>query len=190
MWDEENKKTAKEWKPTSDRTDAIQYILAVTECPKDVRSLISILIGISNGHPEFETTQAEIASRISGTVQLAVDESAKEWVKRAHRKFRKWQKERQLNLIEYEPGGRSKDKTRHYKSRYNLHIFHFADKVIKLAQQNPLWDKNKSQAIERAAKELKSEYQPIEIMYHRRKPSSGSKLRSYIQSSISYANQE
>ncbi|HJR06899.1 MAG TPA: hypothetical protein VJ842_06565 [Pyrinomonadaceae bacterium] len=188
MDDEQDKKTAKEWKPTSERTDAIQYILAAADCPKQVRTLINILVGISNGFPEFETTQREIASRISGEMYSSSDENAKQWVKRAHRELKKWQGENQLNLLEYEAGGRSKDKTRIYKSRYRLHIIAFADKVIARAQENHLWDKNKQQALETEARELRDEYWPIPVMYHR---SQGNKkpvdeLRKYLVASITY----
>jgi hypothetical protein len=104
MFEEQDKETAKEWRPTSDRTDAIHYILAATECPKQVRSLINLLVGISNGYPEFETTQKEIATRISSAKILSDDENARQWVKRVHRQLKRWQDENQLNLIEYEPG--------------------------------------------------------------------------------------
>lgn len=148
--------------------------------------MINLLVGLSYGKPEFESTHAEIATRLSRNVQLTADEPGKGWAKRAHRELRKWQDQNQLNLIEYEPGGRSKDKTRHYKSGYRLHIFFFADEIVKRAQQNPLWDKDKLQAIKKAAEELRPKYQPTETMYHRGRRSSGNKLHRYIQSSISY----
>lgn len=184
MFEEEDKKTAEEWKPTSERTDAIQYILAATECPKQVRILINFLVGISKGAPGFDTSHGEIASRISGTKTSFIDESPKQWVKRAHSELKKWQAKYQLNLIEYEPGG---DKTKRRKSSYRLHILQIADEVIARAQNHPLWEKNKSQAIERAAIDMKPEYAPIPIMYHRSRGRSTNKELEYnIRSSISF----
>lgn len=186
MFEEQDKKTAQEWEPTSERADAIHYILAVTDCPKKVSQLINILLGISKGYPEFDSTHRKIATRISGLL-LTADENAIQWVKRAHRELKEWQGKNQLNLIEYEPGSKKKDGTLE-ESRYRLQIIHFADMVIELAKKNTLWRRFKSRALKEAALELKPQYCPINVMYHRgrRAPDRSSIIRKHLSSSVSH----
>lgn len=186
MFEEQDKKTAQEWEPTSERADAIHYILAVTNCPKKVSQLINILLGISKGFPEFDSTHRKIATRLSDSL-LTADENAIQWVKRAHRELKEWQDKNQLNLVEYEPGSKKKDGTLE-ESRYRLQIIHFADMVIELAKKSPLWKRFKSRALKEAALELKPEYCPMDVLYHRRRktPDRSSMIRKHLTSSVSH----
>ncbi|HEX8177263.1 MAG TPA: hypothetical protein VF543_19395 [Pyrinomonadaceae bacterium] len=172
------------WELTSARTDAIQYILAVVNCPQSVRRLINILVGVSEGRIEFETTRKEISSRIKGTV---VDKAATDLVKSAHKQMKRWQEEKELNLVEYEPGYKEKQTGRLHKSRYYLHIFPLADKVIEYAQKEKLWASDRAQALEMAAEEYLSSFCPQAIMYHRsrsHKLSESKEIEKYVRTGI------
>jgi len=157
------------WKETSDRTDAIQFILKTVDCPPKVRNLIDILLGISEGRLDFETTRKEIASRLRDTYGLVEQESAIKAVQRMLRQLKKWQEDNQLNLIEYLHGSRNKEGTIINKSRYHLHIIPIADEVIALAKTYPLWDIDRAKAIDSAVMALKSIFAPHPVMPQKRR---------------------
>jgi diphthamide synthase subunit DPH2 len=164
---DEDKNLVESWEITSDRADAIHYILATVDCPKEVRTLINLLIGISHGTPDFETTQTEIATRLKNADDKSLVKNVQQQVKRMHRQLREWQKENNLNLIEYEQGYRNKEGTIHFKSHYYLHILKIADEVVALAQKERLWSNDRAKALNFAALELQYTFAPSLVIYHK-----------------------
>jgi hypothetical protein len=166
MTDGSEQETSNLLKDTSNKTDAINSILSIVNCPSQVSNLIHVLIGISGGRLEFESNQKEISTRMKKKGDDLFDDNAKQGVKRAHQALKEWQKENNLNLIEYRPGYRDKDKKNH-SSRYYLHILPIVDEIVTLAQKIKASSRNRSNALLSAALTLRSSFSPKHVIPQR-----------------------